>query len=120
MSSAEGRQEVIKRILVGHIHRRQLEADFVFILVKPEQIVIAKRCVEDVPGRDTLWILVVVFHSQRGDADQLRGQLRGQADVARDRLRGGRLEAVAYQSRLELLIRGKAAQNDGLLIIDRR
>ena len=61
---AEGRKEVVKRIFVGQINRRQARAQFVLVAV--EQVVMADRDIEEIPRRDARRIVVVVFGSGRG------------------------------------------------------
>jgi hypothetical protein len=62
--TAEGRKEVVERILVGQINNRYLTADFVLVAAK--QVVMSEGEIEEIPGRDALRIVIVVLGIGRG------------------------------------------------------
>ena len=68
MRAAERRQEVIERVLVRQIDRRQLQADFV--LVASEHVVVSDRKIKDMPGRNAWRVLVVVLGTRQGNLQQ--------------------------------------------------
>lgn len=106
VGAAEGREEVVQGVLVGDIDGCQIEINLVALGV--EEVVFAEGGVKQVPRRDAWRVLVVVFGSRRGNADQGRTVLRGRAGCE---ARGRRcLNAVAGDACLKLLIVGEAAQ----------
>ena len=77
--SAERRQEVVQRVFVRDVHRRQPQTPLVAIAA--QQVVLSQRCVEEIPWRNARRILVVVLRARRGNLDQLRGQFIRQAEI---------------------------------------
>ena len=73
MRSAERRQEIIQRVLVGHIDRRQVEVHLVAVGV--EDVVFAQGGVKQVAWRNALGVLIVVSGVRGRNADQVRGEL---------------------------------------------
>jgi hypothetical protein len=65
---AESRKEVIQRILVGNVNRRQIEIQLVAILTK--DVLLADCNIEEVARRYARRVLVVIFGSRRRDAYQ--------------------------------------------------
>ena len=63
--SAEGGEEVVKRVFVGDVDGGQAEAPFVAVAV--EEVVLADGCVEEVPRCNAGRVLVVIFGTGRGD-----------------------------------------------------
>ncbi len=74
MGSAESRQEVVERSLIGEIDYRETKTPFVTITMK--QIVISHSSIEKAAGLDARRIVVVVFGSRRGDLDERGTVLR--------------------------------------------
>jgi Tol biopolymer transport system component len=96
--AAERRKEVIQRRFVGHIDGGQRKTQFVMIPL--EQVVVADRDVEQVTGRDTRWIVVVILSSRSRDLYQRRSVLIAWA-CSRQRCGWCRVRAVAGKTRLE-------------------
>ena len=79
MRAAERREEVVERVLVGDVDGGQAEAPLVSFAV--EEIVFTNGGIEEAARRNARWILVIVLRARCGDADKLRGELRGEARV---------------------------------------
>lgn len=73
MRAAERRQKIVKRCLVRQIDGGQLQAPFVFVAVK--EIVMAERKIEQVPRRDALRVVVVIFREWRRYFEVSRSEL---------------------------------------------
>ena len=74
MRARECGEEVVESVLVGKVDGGQMEAPLVLIAVK--KIVLAKRCVEDVAGRDARRVVVVILGVGAGNGKQAGGVLR--------------------------------------------
>ncbi len=61
MRTAEGREEVIKRVTVGQVNDRELRAPAVF--VAPEQVIFPYGQVEQVTGSDARRVVIVILLS---------------------------------------------------------
>ena len=57
--AAEGREEVVERVLVGQVDRCELEAHLV--LIPAEDVVMSDGNVEKASRRNARWVLVVVL-----------------------------------------------------------
>lgn len=68
MSSTEGRQKVVKRVLVREIDERYLCVPLVFFRVK--EIVIADREIEQISRCNAGRIMIIVFCAGRRDGDK--------------------------------------------------
>ena len=69
MRSRECGEEVVQRIFVGDVHRRQSQPDFVLIAM--QQVVLSQRDVEQVSRSDPRWILVRILGVGSRDRKQL-------------------------------------------------
>jgi hypothetical protein len=58
MRAAEGRQKVVKRVLVRHIHSRHLETPLVAITI--EEVVLSDGGVKEIPLSNSGRIMVVI------------------------------------------------------------
>src|SRR5258708_1267788 len=106
MRPAKGGKEVIESVLVGDIDGRELEADLV--PVAAEEVVVANGYVEEVPGWDAGWVVVVVLRSCGWDTNQARRELRRRTGIGQSH--GWSCPySVAGESCLELLVGGQAA-----------
>ena len=59
MRAAEGREEVVERVLVGDVDCSELETHLV--LIAAEDVVVPDGNVEKASRRDARWVLVVVL-----------------------------------------------------------
>lgn len=69
VGTTEGREEIVQRFLVRHIDNGQTETHFVFIAMK--DVVMSDGGVEQIAGRDTRRIVVVIFRARRRNLDEL-------------------------------------------------
>lgn len=104
MRTAESGQEVIQRIIVRQVNRRQLEAPL--ILVALEQIIEPQRQVEQVARGDAGRVVVVVLGIGRRYLDERRAKL-GSRTVEGQGLGRGCMYAIAGEPRLKLLVSGQ-------------
>src|SRR5271157_1408831 len=116
MRSAEGGKKVVKRVLVGDVDGRELETDLVLVAVK--QVILPHRNVEQIPRRDALRMVIVIFGVRWRHGNERRRELHSQA-WAGQRLRWSRTYAIASKSRLKFLIRSQGRTADGVNQIDR-
>jgi len=68
--AAEGRKKVVKRVLVGQVHGRQLQAHLVSVAV--EHVVVSDRQIKQMARCDSRRILVVVLRSGRRNLHEAR------------------------------------------------
>src|SRR5271170_6178170 len=115
VSSAERRQKVVKRVLVGDVDG--LQAQTPSVIVTFEDVVFANGGVEQIAWLDPLRILVVIARVRSGNFHQVRGVFRSWAWGWQ---RGGRssLDTLAGKSNLEFLVRGQPTQVDRWLAIE--
>ena len=111
--SAEGREEVVQRVLVRDVDRGQVEVHLVVFLM--EDVVLAKRCVEKVARRDARRVMVVILLVWRGNLHEVRlvpsVVARGEAGVRSSRY------PVTDNASLELFVGSEAAEVDSRLAI---
>ncbi len=107
MRAREGREVVVKRVLVGEVDGGELEAPLV--LVAFEQVVLTKRRVEDVALGEARRVVVVVGCARCGNAEQAEAELRrlalveGRArNIHAEQIVSCCLCSVATESRLKL------------------
>ena len=79
MSSAERGQEVVESLLVGQVYGGELQAHLVAVSVK--QVVVSHSEVEKMAGRNTGWIVIIVFRTWRWDRDMSRTVLGGWTQI---------------------------------------
>lgn len=110
--AAERREEIVQREFVRDVDRGEADAPLVAVAV--EQVVVADGHVKQVPRRNSLRIVVVVFRVRRRYFHQARVQLGRRADEkpvyswpCGYGRRRGRAHPVTGEPRLELLIGGK-------------
>ena len=115
MRSAEGREEVVKGVLVGDIDGSEPKAPFA--LVAMEEVVVPDGGVEQAARGDARRVVVVILGVGRRNADQVGSELRGQA---RRRQGRGRCcpHAIAGKAGLKLLVGGESAQVDRRLSVE--
>jgi len=100
--STEGGKEVVERIVVSDIDGSHGKTPSVMIAF--EQIVVTDGNIEQVAGRDTRRLVVIIFSSWCGHGYQRRAELgRKTRKGQRNRWRGTR--TVTSKTSLELLIR---------------
>src|SRR5579862_9254957 len=114
MGAAERRQEVVERIFIRDVDRRELQAYLVFVAMK--NIVVTHSEVKQISRRDAWRIVIVILRPGCRDLEQGRPILRGRANtvetnrssnrVRRARWRGA--NAVAFEPSLKLLVRAQA------------
>jgi hypothetical protein len=73
-------------------------------LAKLMTVVVADRDIKQVSRSNARWVLVVLLGSRRRHLDRMGAELGCRARIG-NRLRGGRADATAEQSGLELLVR---------------
>src|ERR1700722_18732974 len=68
VGAAEGGEEVVKGIRVGHIDRGQVEVRLEAVSVK--QVVLSHRHIKEIAGSNSLRVVIVVAEAGRRDLDQ--------------------------------------------------
>src|SRR6185437_15929042 len=96
--AAEGGKEVIERVLVGYIDRRQVEVELV--LVGVEEVVLTEVDVEQVAWSNARRVAIVGGSVGRGNAQEGRSELIGRANGGQCEKRRGAL-AGTFESSLE-------------------
>src|ERR1700677_4654696 len=115
--TAEGREEVIKRVFVGDVHTRETKTPLVLIAV--EQIILPNRSVKQAAFSNARRVLIVILRTGRRNRHQVRSELRSQALITRYSDKRSSLHTVASQPSLKLLIRRQTTQINPRLSVDR-
>ena len=110
MRAAERGQEVIQRVLVGHVDRREVDVRLVVLLV--EDVVLAQGHVEQAARRDARRVVVVVRRSRGRECSPDSSLYCEARQDRRKRVRGRGRDAVAGEPGFELLVGRQAAQID--------
>ena len=72
--AAEGGKEVVQRVFVCQIDRRQLQADSVTVVVEMTQMVISNGEIEETAVLNAGGMMIIVFCAGRRNVDQVRGE----------------------------------------------
>ena len=117
MCAAEGGKKVVQHIVIRDVNGGELQADFVFISVK--QVIVPDGEIEQVAGRDTLRIVIIVLGSGCRHFDESGSELRSQAGTGQRQEWGGS-HAIAREAGLKLLIGRQRGAGDGIQQADGR